>query len=141
MKPTVLKIGDWVRLIADEDPEQHSNQRVTAITKDFFDGDNVRLDVPDDEFWLGREIEPIPLTKEILEKNGFKADKHLTYLYSLEDVNDWFVLDMSNNKLYRKSYSPERGSNYDYYELFPIRFVHEFQQVLWMLCIEKEIKP
>ena len=66
MKATELMIGDWVYNTHNRQPEQVCEIRehmVMLAYNDLYDYD---------------EIEPIPLTKEILEQNGFKLREGCT---------------------------------------------------------------
>lgn len=85
------------------------------------------------------EIEPIPLTAEILEKNGFvykEAEKtcatdafHLWWLdgsiFTLDDDSWW--RQIKDGKLRVK------------FGGFPLKYVHELQHALRLCNIEKEI--
>lgn len=66
MKATELMLGDWVSALG-------KNCRITSIDK--YDA-KVCTD-PEDELFFLDDIYPIPLTYEILKKNGWK--KHATY--------------------------------------------------------------
>ena len=64
IEPKELMWGDWVRLVADNDNE------VLQVNYVRRDGVGFKKYVV-----YFNEIEPIPLTAEILEKNGFKKLK------------------------------------------------------------------
>ena len=91
--------------------------------------------------WVnGRCIEPIPLTPEILEKNGFEKQWQDNYEYSDDDEN-------LNMTFFPKSSNYTNGA-YDYIDIekgcmtineMPIEFVHELQHALRLCGIEKEI--
>ena len=72
-------------------------------------------------------LEPIPLTQEILEKNGFSNKGTLWYL-----EEDNFELEHNNND----SFIWIVG---DVYIVASIKYVHELQQALRLCGIEKEI--
>lgn len=71
MKATELMIGDWV--MNPNDGRTYKIHTITAV-------EQTRLSNPynltDLEYGLG---EPIPITAEILEKNGFRIGHHGTY--------------------------------------------------------------
>ena len=78
------------------------------------------------------KLKPIPLTKEILEKNEWK--------YS-EPFNDWEVLnDDRCPRLYEGGKGwlvRPKGGNYD---LCAIAYVHELQHLLWVLGEDSDLK-
>lgn len=63
MKSRELMVGDWVIANGNTDNKPH---RVTALTL-------TRIDFDNNEVHVAEYIEPIPLTAEILEKNGFEV--------------------------------------------------------------------
>lgn len=86
-------------------------------------------------------IEPIPLTAEILEKNGFKKKKYsnLETLFYGEFKNYDFI--------YVRSFGCpefEIGNSFDeegeLQEFTTIKYVHELQHALKLCGIEKEIR-
>ena len=86
-----------------------------------------------------KDIHPIPITSEILEKNGFKEDVHNCSIFY-----DWSNLDGDDVTLRRYPCG--------YFELhitdnenlrnvrFPIDYVHELQHALRLCGIDKEIE-
>ena len=100
MKANELMIGDWVNSYLDGHPIQLDNERFYTIIKGYNDG-----------------IEPIPLTSEILEKNGGVKDS--------EYYNNGYIVGNSIGLLI-----VEDGFEYGY---ITIRYVHEFQHLL-RLC-------
>jgi hypothetical protein len=85
------------------------------------------------------DIEPIPLTAEILEKNGFENIGDDTY--QLEEPPCWFWVDFFNHQ-YGCEYDT---STYEYEDdehrlkLYGIPSVHQLQHALKLCGIEKEI--
>lgn len=85
-------------------------------------------------------VEPIPLTKKILEKNGFKDIGDSTY--QLEEKPYWFWVDFFN-----RQYGCEYDTSTHEYEdeehrlkLYGIPSVHELQNAMRICGIEKEIE-
>lgn len=83
---------------------------------------------------------PIPLTKEILEKNGFEDIGDDTY--QLEEKPYWFGVDFFNSQ-----YGCEYDTSTHEYEddehrlkLYGIPSVHELQNAMRICGIEKEIE-
>jgi hypothetical protein len=127
MKANELMIGDWV--IDDKNIAQ-----ITSITCDgiiettFNESSNIEV------------IEPIPLTQEILEKNGFEKRWQGNYEFFDDDEN-------LNIDFFPKSTNYTNGA-YDYIDIekgcltineMPITFVHELQHVLILCESKKEI--
>lgn len=112
-----LMIGDWVKI------QGYDGLRITAINKSY---------VNFDKRWAGAklgEIEPIPLTPEIMVKNG------LENLYT-----DYYDLDVyeANDGLWRVVYSNLECSGFD--ESVLVSSVHEMQHFLRHLKIDKGIE-
>ena len=109
MKASELMLGDWVLDIRTNRP-----LRVNPFMAE--------MEVP--------EWEPIPLTPEILEKNGlandyygsyFKEDEHmLLEISSSEDGISWTI-------------------NFHEYGILKLEYVHQLQHALKLCLIDKEI--
>ena len=76
-------------------------------------------------------IEPIPLTPKILEKNGWERDKLVPYIYGHEAHNievictpnsKWVDVTLKGDTLHR------------------IKYVHELQHILWVLGLDANLK-
>ena len=128
-----LRIGDLVRTL-----DENCNLKTCKVvgidgeacrnskTRGFLIG-AVKLrpfDLPDDEpsysLWC-EDIEPIPLTPEILEKNGWEWDGYDFVIGPLKvyPVSDYFVFDEFGTKL---------------------KCVHQLQHCLWVLGLDDEMK-
>lgn len=128
MKTEELMIGDWVLY-------REEVLKVTSLyTKR---GANEIGFGESEDFWVDiSNIEPIPLTPEILEKNGFEADdKNKDMLYW-----NWSICEDC------VSYDKETGTIRIFHTLgrlvfvHPLRYVHELQHALRLCGIEKEIE-
>lgn len=94
-------------------------------------------------------IEPIPLTKEILEKNGFDYYfiGHGDYGWCLFKKDKYgekltpFTLTLAYGKDIEFIWGPEIDDNESYYiyEMGRIKYVHELQHLLKDCKIEKEV--
>lgn len=80
---------------------------------------------------LCRNIDPIPLTPEILEKNGWKRDKLVSYIYGhkahfIEVIctpnSEWMYVTFKGETIHR------------------IKYVHELQHILWALGLDANLK-
>lgn len=76
-------------------------------------------------------LEPIPLTPEILEKNGWKRDKLVPYIYGHEahyievictPNSEWVYVTFKGDTIHR------------------IKYVHELQHILWALGKDANLK-
>lgn len=137
MKATELMIGDWVLY----------GQRF-AIIKELYNG-NVTILCSingQNEYVIETydNIEPIPLTAEILEKNGFIANKHVypypyyEYINEEDKLKVGFAFPQGNRTSYKKPWIYIDSENC-FIEHLPCIFVHQLQQILILSRIEKEI--
>lgn len=122
-------IGDWVY--------NTHNQRYEQVQE--IHSGHVMLDYND--LYDYDEIEPVPLTPEILERNGF--EKLSEGIFLLEDLEDNYWV-----KFYSKDTNYTCGV-YDYIDLdcgcisireMPIEYVHELQNALRLCGIENKIR-
>ena len=118
MKLAEVVIDDWAWDIENECPWQIN-------IKDFRDDGNRILGC----------LKPIPLTPEILEKNGFKKDEKVEEMYYL----NWGI---GNDCV---SYDKETGIVRIFHVfghlvfVLPLSYVHELQHALRLCGIKKEI--
>lgn len=88
------------------------------------------------------ELTPIPLTQEILEKNGFtlfnQYKNNIVYHYLIDDIqqNSIFITIVDGTEIY---YSYKSNDDYDVISFLPIQYVHELQHALKICKIDKEI--
>lgn len=128
MKVTELKIGDLVNFGGDK-------ARVISNSLEYERTVKVeRLEYRDGEPpWIASlldEIDPIPITSEILEKNGWKK----------EECPEGIIY---TNGWYRLSRAEQEGSwMFNHYDDFltTIQSVHELQHLLWVLGIDDDLK-
>jgi hypothetical protein len=81
-------------------------------------------------FVADRDILPIPLTHEILEKNGWKS---INGKYALKMKNaNYVVLEFTEDGIY--TYINENTM------LFTIKYIHELQHLLYALHIDSNLK-
>ena len=78
-------------------------------------------------------LEPIPLTREILEKNGMKFDSE--YDFKHFDGDNGYLLELNVNENGEVWWTMEYGE----YEIFQIKYVHQLQNIMKTLGIKKEI--
>lgn len=144
MKAEELMVGDWVhyKMYLGKDGIYEKDIRINNIY-----GSEVNCELRGYEIISGKRssnLYPIPLTSEILEKNGFKyTDNHTlqgsnTYLLRYEQngfdytitykLDDWFAVDSYDDRMYR------------IFEMETGRWcVHQLQHALKLCGINKEI--
>lgn len=142
MKTQQLMLGDWV---------SHNG---TPKTVDVIWGKEVSLDDPT-KVWGSiytdkfneDEIEPIPLTPEILKKNGFTGGEYKSWTgdvwYLEEEGFRKIGLTMSRKEstLWGEKIKPLYPDSIGHNFSVPnIKFVHELQHALRLCGINKEIK-
>lgn len=123
MKTTGLMIGDWVF-------NKHHKKHIQITPYDFFNHAHLpsgkQYFVGEPEVVSGRDFEPITLTPEILEKNGFKLNPQGAYSNgrhtSISVIRDGRYFANINTETDDPSFLYQCG-----------RYVHEFQHAL-RLC-------
>jgi len=118
MKAEELMLGDWVRF-------ENSDlcHQVYAVQ-----GKSVKIDK---QYWnKADKLQPIPLTAEILEKNGIDP-KH-TPTYFDEDENLVIEIFVAPNGIWW-------SINLAEYMIFKFNYVHQLQNALNLCGIKKEI--
>lgn len=144
MKTNELMIGDWVHVeahrrfnaqnvkvetIPDNDSDNEHGHHYGHIGAWLEGGDNDFRDVET------RHLQSIPLTKEILEKNGFKLHA-ISEIYELvSPKKDWFVAIGFKDGCIDWCKVHRWGDEY----LGSIKYVHELQRALRLLKINKDI--
>lgn len=134
-------VGDWVIF--------HESSKVSrkCIVRNIDKDSNLIVEwIDDDDIYseLTHDISPVPLTPEILEKNGFKDILHPRFNErTLCKVWDDYSIHINvDNKIVHMVISPLaaiRNGRADY--IFPNPdYVHEFQHILKLLGITKSIQ-
>ena len=91
-----------------------------------------------------KDVEPIPLTTEILENNGFVANEHVypypyyEYIDKEHKLKIGFAFPQGNKTSYKDPWI-YIDSECVFVEHLPCVFVHQLQHVLRLCGIEKEI--
>ena len=136
MNPEELSIGDWVKVLNYHWDGRPYTGQVDGIMKkhgtyylQFGSALSVEID----------RCEPIPITPEILEKNGFESAENIFGLKTYK-LNDDFVLeDRGEEKcLCRSCYKMQPSSTF---WVCNIEYVHQLQHVLKLCGINKTIEP
>ena len=133
-------IGDWVY-------NKHHKKNIRLTHYDFFT--HTHNDFGEQELapfakpTSGRDLEPIPLTPEILEKNGFTKSTPPSGIhakcYELDNKKDKYNLTIADYNKYKRLLLNVDSEDS---ECFNIKcdYVHELQHALRLCKIEKEIE-
>lgn len=121
IKAEDLRIGDIVRY-------EKNIITVQAVHTNYEEG------FINDKYNVGyncHDLDPIPLTPELLEKNGWERDKLVSYIYGHDAHNievictpnsEWVDVTLKGDTLHR------------------IKYVHELQHILWALGEDANLK-
>lgn len=126
MKAKELMLGDWVYV------NGNYPHRVYSLDKDA-----QRIDIFSQEC----DIQPIPISAEILEKNGFEksyneVQKREQWLHA-DDYYDILIYEYSDG-MYRVVVISCEISNYE--EICYVSYMHQLQQFLRLCGIDKNIE-
>ena len=125
MTASELKIGDWV--LAGGEPVQIQDVCVENSTLTVYDDKTDKV-----KEYRYNELKPIPLTKEILEKNGWVySQPYNDWTYSVGDVKEFCIYEGGRGFIIKQSNSIT--------DLHTIAWVHELQHILWALGIDDNI--
>lgn len=90
---------------------------------------------PQDDEYIVHDIEPIPLTPEILEKNGFKKDFELKGCYWRPDCRKYCIV-----KEIETWYFAFRHMGGGHICISECNYVHQLQHALRLCGVNKEIE-
>ena len=77
------------------------------------------------------DLDPIPLTPELLEKNGWERDELVSYIYG-HDAHSIEVICTPNSECVDVTLKGDT--------LHRIKYVHELQHILWALGLDANLK-
>lgn len=145
IKPEDLRIGDLVRVnrdcafpkgtmcaVSDINPIKVFNDKKGVVSLSAINDD-------DDGPWGAWccYIEGIPLTPELLKKNGFKEEQH-----QKEGASEWYDFyhyDLGINIVYEVE-GNKFAAYLDGKKLREIEYAHELQHILWALGLNAELR-
>lgn len=133
MKANELMIGDWVYYKGKE----QMPCRVISIG-----GNSIKFDNGTPQDWMSdaKNFTPIPLTAEILEKNGFSHIMYSDAYYSIMIDDTYVELRKYKNMAVWFNWKENNDGVYADYILPMPEFVHELQHALRLCNIDKEIE-
>lgn len=129
-----LMVGDWV--IPHVFDSTLKPSKIVGIHYNSYKGKDY-VDWVDCEVWdelSMNDIEPIPLTPEILKKNGFKREGGASYWH--EGGHDACILHWNKDKVQLIVGCPSD----DYMVKMNVKHVHELQHAFRLCGIEKEFE-
>lgn len=132
MKTKIFRIGDWVY-------NAHHKHNIRLTAYDFFthghDAAGEQYLLPLSKPAFGRDWEPIPLSQEFFEKNGFGSGDNLGLF---DEYFDLTIREWSDSIWVLKYESTEMNTPP---EQMSCSFVHELQHFLSHCAIDKEVRP
>ena len=129
MKKSELKLGDWVLAGGSPIKIDELVEGIDALT--IYDDETNEI-----ENYSYDDLSPIPLTSEILEKNGWKEDDEIWGIdYTFGHLHIEFF---SNGKEIEAMVSVT--DDRDVCCLRQIKYIHELQHLLWALGMDDDLK-
>lgn len=138
IKAEDLRIGDLVIVNENCSLEQGTIGKVSEVRSTPLYKENegsIGLKPISNDRWpwgvLCRNIDPIPLTPEILKKNGWERDKLVPYIYG-QEAHYIEVICTPNSEWVYVTFKGET--------IHRIKYVHELQHILWALGLDANLK-
>ena len=143
MKATELQIGDWVYVSKNFTQKYHKIRELSNDDNTVLGGTYVnKYGVENNSVFQQNDTEPIPITPEILEKNGFKKTKRYSYIYK-DNYCEVCVSIVPKIKIANIVIGEPHENVSINGALFDINMmmtaIHKLQQALRLCGIEKEI--
>ena len=138
MRPEEIMIGDYVNFLidieggdTDYDPKVAQYQPMKIVSLSSWVNNDGEVESAEGVINDIDQVKPIPLTPEILEKNGFELQRDKSELGTLDTY--WLGSELGTFRIHKLN-------NGDYqFGLAKIRNIHELQHALRLSGIEKEI--
>jgi hypothetical protein len=121
LKATDLMICDWVF-----SQETQSYQQITSISEEYVTINAVTFD-----YTTYDEIEPIPLTPELLEKCGFKQVAYKIPRYTFKHINNYYCVCLHSYSSISFWINEEK--------VIAINYLHQLQQLIRLLTKQELI--
>ena len=135
------QIGDWVY---DSKRSQYPMQVVAVFGERNGTICDLDLDFEGNEggVWECKadEVVPIPITAEILEKNGFRFEKYTSKMWTRGHFTEDEIIEIGLWADKGVGIRCHRRNDSDAVRLFNAHYVHQLQQALRLCGIDKEIK-
>lgn len=135
MKPNELMIGDLVNFLIDIEGGDTENDPQNEVYQPMQVDSISSLDRVSSAFYGvtndAAQLRPIPLTAEILEKNGFRKGNYIEVVGGLDTY--YLGEEIGSFRIHRLQ------NGYYQFGLAKIKYVHQLQHALRLCNIEKEI--
>ena len=137
-----LMIGDWVLKDMNYSEDDPMYTKLDYRPYQIMSGEDIDLACETNCIGDADVYQPIPLTAEILEKNGFK--RHITApcgYYHAPAIDMYDVLFHASEDSYEDTWHTEvfTDHNDNNFVLYNLCYVHELQHLLKLVGINKEI--
>ena len=134
IKPEDLRLGDIVSTKIVDEVKLGVVSSIAMDTKGIF-----LLNIIDKQHhgYFVVDVEGVPLTLELLEKNGFKGEQH-----QKEGTSEWYDFyhyELGINIVYEVAEN-KFAAYLDRKKLREIQYAHELQHILWALGLYAELK-
>lgn len=137
MKETELMLGDYVRLSPTAPYYKMFGDKPFKISTLYGDGELVLSYKDGTTYWAVEEdLEPIPLTRDILLANGFIFEPKIGYISADGRIN----LDHRIPNYPRKWYAHIDNEDFQSIASCDLDYLHQLQHLLTICGIEKEWK-
>ncbi len=143
LSPDELMLGDWVNFLIDieggdteYDPVNEIYQPMQIVSITAWGNNDGEVESLAGVINDIDQVKPIPLTPEILEKNGFIKQAFDGWKLRTENYSIMWRTDYGEPNLIIDSWSADYGK----FNKFGISFVHELQHALRLCGIEKQIE-
>ena len=140
-----LMIGDWVNFLidieggdTDYDPKVAQYQSMKIVSLSSWYNNDGEVESAEGVINDIDQVKPIPLTPEILEKNGFDVSDKEVMQYHFEEDGEKYHFSL--RQMYDKDGKPHGYSFYAFNVLTLLDYVHELQHALRLCGINKEIE-
>lgn len=134
MKVNELMIGDWVLI----NGTPRKIQAVDGVDDEIMADDELYT-LAEDRYHSEDKVEGVPITPEILEKNGFDISDPEVAQYHFEEDGQRYHFSL--RQMYnQKDGKPNGYSFFAFSVLTIIDYVHELQHALRLCRIKKEIE-
>ena len=139
MRPEEIMIGDYVNFLidieggdTDYDPKVAQYQPMKIVSLSSWYNNDGEVESAEGIINYIDQVEPIPLTPEILEKNGFELQRDKSELGTLDTY--WLGSEIGAFRIHKLN-------NGDYqFGLAKIKFVHQLQHAIRLCGISKNIE-
>jgi len=129
-------VGDWLY-------NKHHKKNIQLTAYDFFthghDAYGFQYLLYNSKPTVGRDLEPIPLTEEFFEKNGFKKAAVFDIFKMFESADKRIQITDCTNSGDGYWYVHVDNEDYDTIGSCDVKYVHQFQQLLRLCGYEMEV--